>query len=243
MLYIVPTPLGNLEDMPPRALRALKESAAVYCEDTRRTRNLMSHFGVSTPLLRYNEHDPRSVEDILGRLRSGKAVSLVSDAGLPGISDPGWKIVSLARENKIPVTALPGGAAVTTALAGSGLPADSFVFLGFLPRAAGKQKKALAAAAALEKTIAVYESPYRVVDLLAVAQDALGAETPCVVVRELSKMHEEWLRGTISTVHAELGSRKEILGEFVVMFGPSSDAHDCAQAQSGGQLNDSDSQS
>ena len=243
MLTIVPTPLGNLEDMTPRALRALKESSAVYCEDTRRTRNLMSHFGLSTPLLRYNEHDEASQRQMLERLQRGEHLALTSDAGLPGISDPGWKIVNLARENKIPVTALPGGAAVTTALAGSGLPADSFVFLGFLPRTAGKQKKALAAAAALEKTIAVYESPYRVVDLLAVALQTLGAETPCVVVRELSKMHEEWLRGTISTVHAELASRKEILGEFVVMFGPSSYAPECDRSHSCGQTHDSDHQS
>lgn len=220
MLYIVPTPLGNLEDMPPRALRALKEVQAVYCEDTRRTRNLMSHFGLNTPLLRYNEHDPRSVDDMLARLREGKNLALVSDGGLPGISDPGWRITALAREHKIPVTALPGGAAVTTALAGSGLPADSFVFLGFLPRSAGKQKKVLAAAAALERTIAFYESPFRVVDTLGTAKEALGDGAQACVVRELSKLHEEWVKGTLLTVHDEFASRKEILGEFVVMIGP-----------------------
>ena len=222
MLYIVPTPLGNLEDMPPRALRALKEAQAVYCEDTRRTRNLMSHFGLNTPLLRYHEQDPRSVEQMLHGLQEGKNLALVSDGGLPGISDPGRKIVALAREHGVPVTALPGGAAVTTALAGSGLPADSFVFLGFLPRSAGKQKKVLAAAAALERTIAFYESPFRVVDTLATAKEVLGDNAQACVVRELSKLHEEWVKGTLLKVHAEFASRKEILGEFVVMIHPAS---------------------
>lgn len=220
MLTIVPTPLGNLEDMTPRALRALKEAQAVYCEDTRRTRNLMSHFGLSTPLLRYNEHDPRSVSDMLERLRAGKSLALVSDGGLPGISDPGWKIVKAARDENIAVTALPGGAAVTTALAGSGLPADSFVFLGFLPRSAGKQKKVLSAAGSLGRTIAVYESPFRVVDLLAVAKDVFGDDAQACVVRELSKLHEEWIKGDLKTIHADFAARKEILGEFVVMIAP-----------------------
>lgn len=211
MLSIVPTPLGNLEDMTPRALRALKEAQAVYCEDTRRTRQLMSHFGLSTPLLRYDERQ------MIERLDRGDALALVSDAGLPCISDPGWQVAAHAHKNKRGVTALPGGSAVTTALAGSGLPADSFVFLGFLPRSEGKQKKLLQAAAALEKTIAVYESPFRVVDLLKVMKETFP-KAQCSIVRELSKLHEEWLYGTVESVHDELASRKEILGEFVVML-------------------------
>jgi 16S rRNA (cytidine1402-2'-O)-methyltransferase len=181
----------------------------------------MSHFGLSTTLLRYNEHDDRSVADMLSNLRGGKNLALVSDGGLPGISDPGWKIVAAARKENIPVTALPGGAAVTTALAGSGLPADSFVFLGFLPRSAGKQKKVLLAAAALGRTIAIYESPFRVVDLLNTAASVLGGESQACVVRELSKLHEEWLRGDLKSVHDNLAARKELLGEFVVMILPS----------------------
>src|SRR5579872_6674460 len=162
MLTIVPTPLGNLEDMTPRALKALREASAVYCEDTRRTRQLMSHFGISTPLLRYHEQDPRSVGGMLDRLKAGAPLALVSDGGLPGVSDPGRRIVALARRAGVPVTALPGGSAVTTALAASGLPADSFVFLGFLPRSRGRQVKALQEAAGLERTIVAYESPFRV---------------------------------------------------------------------------------
>jgi len=230
MLTIVPTPLGNLEDMTPRALRALKEAEAVYCEDTRRTRQLMSHFGISTPLLRYHEHDARSADQLLERLKRGGKLALVSDGGLPGVSDPGRRIVALARKERVPVTALPGGSAVTTALAGSGLPADSFVFLGFLPRSAGKQKKLLAEAGKLEKTLAIYESPYRVVALLETAEEVFGPGAQACVAREISKMHEEWLRGTLGELRAELSGRKEILGEFVVMIHPSADPQEPERA-------------
>ncbi|MBI5629810.1 MAG: 16S rRNA (cytidine(1402)-2'-O)-methyltransferase [Elusimicrobia bacterium] len=220
MLYIVPTPLGNLEDMPPRAVKVLKEVAGVFCEDTRRTRNLMSHFGIPTPLYRYHEQDPRSVEGLLGRLRQGQNCALVSDAGLPGISDPGGKVVCLARQAGLPVTALPGPSAVTAALAGSGLPADSFVFLGFLPRSETRQKRILAQAAALGKTLVIYESPHRVVKLLAHAEMVLGPSARACAVRELSKMHEEWLHGTVAEVRRILEERPQILGEFVVMTHP-----------------------
>jgi len=220
MLTIVPTPIGNLEDMPPRSLRALKEAAAVYCEDTRRTRVLMSHFGLSTPLHRYQEHDPRNAAQLLEVLKTGRACALVSDGGLPGISDPGRRVVALARKEGVAVTALPGPSAVTTALAGSGLPADSFVFLGFLPRSAGRQKKALEAAAALRKTLVVYESPFRVVELLKNAEEVLGPKAQACVARELSKIHEEWLSGTLADVRATLEAREKLLGEFVVMIHP-----------------------
>ena len=220
MLYIVPTPLGNLEDMPPRALRALREAKAVYCEDTRRTRALMSHFGIATPLLRYHEHDPRSAEQVLERLKTGADLALVSDGGLPGISDPGRRIVALARKAGVAVSALPGPSAVTTALAGSGLPADSFVFLGFLPRSAGRQKRAIAEAASLGRTLVIYESPFRAVELLARAEEALGPRAQACVARELSKVHEEWLSGTVSEVREQLSRRPKLLGEFVVMLHP-----------------------
>jgi 16S rRNA (cytidine1402-2'-O)-methyltransferase len=216
MLTVVPTPIGNLEDMTPRGLRALKEASAVFCEDTRRTQQLMSHFGISKPLVRYEE----KFADRLVERADHENIALVSDGGTPAISDPGRRAVALARKKGIPVTSLPGANAVTTALAGSGLPADSFIFLGFLPRAANKQRKALQAAAALEKTIVVYESPFRVVALLELAQEALGEKAQCCLVRELSKVHEEWHRGTIPEVRASL---KTLLGEFVVMLHPSED--------------------
>lgn len=220
MLYVVPTPLGNLEDMTPRALRALKDSSAVYCEDTRRTRQLMSHFGLSTPLLRYDERNDRCLDELLDRLQAGKDVALVSDGGLPGVSDPGRRAVARARRAGLPVTALPGGSAVTTALAGSGLPADSFVFLGFLPRSAGKQKREMEEAAKLERTMVCYESPFRVVELLENAEAALGPQAQCCVCRELSKVHEEWIFGTVADVRSTLSARQAQLGEFVVMLNP-----------------------
>lgn len=220
MLYVVPTPLGNLEDMTPRGLRALKESAVVFCEDTRRTRQLMSHFGLSTPLERYDEGDARSVEKLVERLRRGENVSLVSDGGCPGVSDPGRRAVAAARREGLAVTSLPGPSAVASAVAGSGLPGDSFIFLGFLARTPSKRRRALEEAKALGRTIVVYESPFRVLELLEDAEAALGGEAQAVAARELSKVHEEWIRGSVASVRAALASRPEILGEFVVLFHP-----------------------
>lgn len=220
MLHVVPTPLGNLEDMTARGLKALKGSAVVFCEDTRRTRNLMSHFGLTASLERYDENDPRSVEKVLERLRRGQEVSLVSDGGAPGISDPGRRVVAAARREGLPVNSLPGPCAVTTAIAGSGLPGDSFVFLGFLPRTSSKRRKALEAVKALDETTVVYESPFRVVELLDDAISVFGGSSQCVVVRELTKIHEEWLRGTISQVRETLSQRNELLGEFVILLHP-----------------------
>lgn len=220
MLSIVPTPLGNLEDMPPRALRALREAAAVYCEDTRRTRNLMTHFGLTTPVLRYNERDERDDRRLIERLQSGEAIALVSDGGLPCISDPGRRLVALARRHGIAVSVLPGPSAAVAAVAGSGLPGDSFVFLGFLPRAPGKQRRILQETAALGRTIALYESPFRVKGLLELAENVLGRQAQACVVRELSKLHEEWLCGTLGEIRAQLAGRSGLLGEFVVVLHP-----------------------
>ena len=229
MLYVVPTPLGNLEDMTARALRALKESAVVFCEDTRHTRMLMSHFGVSTPLERYDENDRRSLEKLLERVRRGDSVSLVSDGGCPGVSDPGRRVVAAARRESLPVTALPGPSALACAVAGSGLPGDSFVFLGFLPRTTSKRRRTLEEAKALGRTIVVYESPFRVLELLADAEAALGPAAQCAAARELSKIHEEWVRGSVASVQADFAARAEILGEFVVLFHPKTEpAHDRA---------------
>lgn len=220
MLFVVPTPLGNLEDMTARSLRVLRESKVVFCEDTRRTRNLMSHFGLGASLERYDENDPRSIDKLLERVRRGETVSLVSDGGLPGVSDPGRKAVAAARREGLPVTALPGPCAVATAVAGSGLPGDSFIFLGFLPRTPSKRRKALESAAPLGRTIAVYESPFRVVEFLEDVEAVLGPDSQVVAVRELSKLHEEWIRGTAKSVRANLAARAEILGEFVILLHP-----------------------
>jgi 16S rRNA (cytidine1402-2'-O)-methyltransferase len=220
MLTLVPTPLGNLGDMAPRAIQALKDAAMIYCEDTRRTRILTSYFGISTPLKRYDERNPKSLRELMENLKSGKFVALVSDSGLPGISDPGHKAAAMARREKINVTAIPGPSAVVAALAASGLPADSFIFLGFLPRAEGKRKRIIEAVAAFQRTIAIYESPFRVKALMRTLLAALSPMAQCSIVRELSKMHEEWFFGTLTEVEKTLNSRETILGEFVVMIHP-----------------------
>ncbi len=180
----------------------------------------MSHFGLGVPLERYDENDPRSVDKLLERVRRGDAVSLVSDGGLPGVSDPGRKVVAAARRQGLPVTALPGPCAVATAVAGSGLPGDSFIFLGFLPRTPSKRRKALEASKPLNRTIVIYESPFRVLELLEDVIMSVGASSQVVAVRELSKIHEEWIRGTAVNVRENLAARAEILGEFVIVLHP-----------------------
>jgi 16S rRNA (cytidine1402-2'-O)-methyltransferase len=219
-LFLVATPLGNLEDLSARARRVLAEAKAVYCEDTRRTRGLMSHLGLSTPLVRYEDHDARAVSKLVDRLVRGEDIALVSDAGTPVISDPGLRAVQAARAARVPVISVAGPCAAAAAAAASGLPCDSFVFLGFLPRGEGKRRKLLAGAAVLGKTLIVYESPYRILDLLADAEAALGAGAQAALCRELTKLHEEWLTGTAAEVRAALAAKPEILGEFVACFHP-----------------------
>ena len=219
MLYIVPTPIGNLQDITLRALETLKSADGVLCEDTRRTQILLTHFGISKPTYRYNENDEHSVERCLEALKSGKNYALVSDCGTPCISDPGWKLVRAARAAGIAVTSLPGPSAVACALAGAGLTGGSFTFLGFLPRKAGKAAKLLTAAAQLKHPVVIYESPYRVVKMLALIAKTLGEQTPVVAARELSKVYEEYLHASAAQLAAELSKRKKVQGEFVLIVG------------------------
>ncbi|MEK7656597.1 MAG: 16S rRNA (cytidine(1402)-2'-O)-methyltransferase [Elusimicrobiota bacterium] len=219
-LHIVPTPIGNLEDISPRALSVLTRVRAVLCEDTRRTRILLSRYAIGTPLFRYDERDERSLDRILERLCAGEDMALTSDAGTPALSDPGLKLVSRARRKGVPVCALPGPFAAATAVSASGLPGDSFIFLGFLPRSPSRRRKVLAEAAALRKTLVAYESPFRVLDLLAAAEETLGPSAQAALARELTKVHEEWLTGTVSSVRAALASREKILGECVLVLHP-----------------------
>ena len=216
-LYLVPTPLGNLEDITQRALNVLRAVKAVYCEDTRRSRGLLTHFGIHAPALRYDEHDARGVEKIVARLHAGDDLALISDAGTPVLSDPGLRLVAEARRAGIPVCSLPGPSAVAAAVAGSGLPGDSFVFLGFLPRAPGKRKRALEEAVKTERTVVLYESPFRVIELMEDIQ-GIAATASVALARELSKVYEEWITGTPAEVLAKLKAKPEILGEFVVVF-------------------------
>jgi len=231
VLFIVPTPIGNLKDITLRALDALKEAEAVFCEDTRRTAQLLNHFGIQKKLFRYNEHDERSVAGAMAWLRSGKSAALVTDGGSPCISDPGRKLVSLARQNGIKVTALPGPSAVIAAAAGSGLPADSFVFLGFLPRARGKILKALTAAFTLKKTVILFESPYRLKKFLVMAREEFGPGLTAIVAREISKIYEEWTGGPIDETISKIEAAGEVKGEVVLLLRPPEAPEEEGEAQ------------
>jgi 16S rRNA (cytidine1402-2'-O)-methyltransferase len=226
MLFIVPTPIGNLKDITLRALEALKEADAVFCEDTRRTLNLLNHFGITKKLFRYHEHDERSVAGAMAWLRSGKSAALVTDGGSPCISDPGRKLVALARSTGVKVTALPGPSAVIAAAAGSGLPCDSFVFLGFLPRSRGKIVKALKAAFELKKTVILFESPYRLKKFLAMARQEFGPGLTAVVAREISKIYEEWTGALIDETISKIEAAGDVKGEVVVLLRPPEAAED-----------------
>ena len=219
MLSIVPTPLGNLQDITLRALETLKAADFVLCEDTRRTQILLTHFGISKPTVRYNENDDFSVKRCLDLLRQGKNCALVSDCGTPCISDPGWKLVKEAAREGLSVTSLPGPSAAACALAGAGFTGGAFTFLGFLPRKPGKAAKLLAAAYAQKHPVIVYESPFRVIKLLELIAKTLGENTPVVAAREISKVYEEWLRGKATEVAADLAKRKKVQGEFVIVIG------------------------
>lgn len=218
MLYIVPTPIGNLQDITLRALETLKNADAVLCEDTRRTQILLSHFGISKPTYRYNENDERSVARCLEALKGGKDCALVSDCGTPCISDPGWKLVKEALQAGVQVTALPGPSAVACALSGAGLTGGAFTFLGFLPRKPGKAAKLLSAAASLKHPVVVYESPYRVAKMLELIGKTLGENTPVVLARELTKVYEEYVRGTAGELAAQLAKKSKVQGEFVLII-------------------------
>ena len=231
MLFIVPTPIGNLKDITLRALEALKEADAVFCEDTRRTLNLLNHFGLQKKLFRYHEHDERSVAGAMAWLRSGKSAALVTDGGSPCISDPGRKLVALARSTGVKVSALPGPSAVIAAAAGSGLPCDSFVFLGFLPRSRGKIVKALKAAFELKKTVILFESPYRLKKFLALAKEEFGPGLTAIVAREISKIYEEWTGALIDETIAKIEAAGEVKGEIVLLLRPPDAAEDVPEPE------------
>jgi 16S rRNA (cytidine1402-2'-O)-methyltransferase len=215
-LYIVPTPIGNLEDITLRAIRVLKEASLVLAEDTRTSGFLLNHLQIKANLQshhKFNEH--RAVEVIARRMEAGETVALISDAGTPGISDPGFLLVRTCVERGIEVECLPGATAFVPALVASGLPCDRFVFEGFLPQKKGRTKR-IEALRNEERTIVFYESPFRLVKLLQQLSGILGAERRVSVSRELTKLHEETVRGTLAEV-AGYFERKGAKGEFVVV--------------------------
>jgi 16S rRNA (cytidine1402-2'-O)-methyltransferase len=220
-LYIVPTPIGNLEDITLRALRTLKECDLIACEDTRQTLKLLSYFQISKPLISfysYNQH--HRLGQILGKLENGKKIALVSDAGTPGISDTGYILVKEAINKGIKTQSLPGASAVITALVASGLPTNGFIFCGFLKRKPGKTKKELSELVNLEKTVVFYESPHRILKTVEICLEVFGENAKICLAREITKKFEEFIRGTIKEVFENIKSRNSLLGEFVVLLYP-----------------------
>ena len=217
---MVATPLGNLEDITLRALRTLREADLIACEDTRHTGRLLQHFKIDKPLLSCHEHNEAArAPDIVARAAAGASVALVSDAGTPGISDPGYRVVRAALEAGVEVVPIPGPSAAVAALPASGLPTDSFLFKGFLPPRKAARRAALRALAATRSTLVLYEAPHRVLEMLADLRDVMG-DRRVAIARELTKLHEEFLRGTAGSVLQELAGRPAVKGELVILVGP-----------------------
>jgi len=216
-LYLVATPIGNLEDITLRALRTLKECDVVAAEDTRRTGLLLKHFGISRPLLSYFQfNEARRSEEIIERLRRGEKVALVTDAGSPGISDPGERVVKAAIAAGFRVESVPGPSALIAALTASGLAADEFLFIGFLPHKSGQRRKRLENLKSIEGTLVLYESPYRIEKLLGELLQVFPGRS-VVLARELTKKFEEFLRGTPAEL-LEVVRKRSLKGEFVVLI-------------------------
>lgn len=218
-LYLVATPIGNLEDITYRAVRVLGEVDLIACEDTRQTRKLLDHYAISRPTISYHEHnEAKRAAELAERMSAGATVALVSDAGMPLVSDPGYRLVRAAIAAGIPVEPIPGPSAALTALAGSGLPTDTFHFAGFLPAKSGQRARVLEALKEEPATLIFYEAPHRVLETLEAIAQVLGPR-PVVAARELTKVHEEFLRGTAAEVQAQLAARGSIKGEFTLLVG------------------------
>jgi len=223
-LYLVATPIGNLEDITLRAIRILKEVDLIACEDTRQTQKLLSHYGIETRTTSYHEHNEltRSAELIM-HMEQGQSIALVTDAGMPGISDPGYRMVALAIRHHIPVVPIPGPTAFLAALVASGLPTDSFRFGGFLPEKSAKRRKVLESAKTSPRTQIFYEAPHRLIESLEDVVDVLGPTRHVVVAREVTKIYEEFVRGQARDVLEQMRLRDEVRGEITLLFGKEED--------------------
>jgi 16S rRNA (cytidine1402-2'-O)-methyltransferase len=216
-LYLVATPIGNLNDMTFRAVETLKSVSVIACEDTRHSRKLLTHFGISNKLVSYHEHnEAERAEELIKHLTNGESVAVVSDAGTPGISDPSFRIVERAIESGVEVVPIPGASAFVNAVAASGLPTDSIFFGGFLPSKKGDRRKRFLEVADIPATIIFYESPRRITAALADAADVLGDRT-AVVAREITKLHEEFSRESLSELHSKFSSAT-VKGEIVLLI-------------------------
>jgi 16S rRNA (cytidine1402-2'-O)-methyltransferase len=212
-LFVIATPIGNLGDITQRALEILKQVDLIACEDTRQTVKLLNHFGIQKPLTSYHDfNEEKKAEELVSKLIVGANVALVTDAGTPAISDPGYRVIRTCRERGIPVIAVPGPSAAVAALSVSGLPSDEFLFVGFLPQTQSGRKQKLTDVANVKSTLVFYEAPHRIKEALADMQEILGDREACVS-REITKIHEEHLFGTLSTARAKVTP----IGEFVIV--------------------------
>jgi 16S rRNA (cytidine1402-2'-O)-methyltransferase len=224
-LYLVATPIGNLEDITLRALRVLREVDLIACEDTRQTQKLLNHYGIATRTISYHEHNEMTrAAQLVKEMQEGASVALVTDAGMPGISDPGFRLISLAIRHHVPVVPIPGASAFLAALVASGLPTDSFRFSGFLPAKRGERRAALEAIRTSPRTQVFYEAPHRIVEALSDAVEILGKDRHVVIAREVTKLHEEFLRGRAGEVLETLKSRDGVKGEITLLIGKAEEA-------------------
>ncbi len=220
-LYVVGTPIGNLEDITLRAIRTLKEVDLIACEDTRRTQKLLNAYKIQTPTVSYHEHNEMTrAPELVIQMEEGTSIALVADAGMPVVSDPGFRLVHLAVRHGIPVIPVPGASAFVAALAASGLPVDKFRFLGFLPSRKGERRKALEELKDATRTLIFYEAPHRLLEMLKDAREVLG-ERDIVIAREVTKVHEQFVRGSIGAV-LEYLKRRPAKGEITLLIGPHS---------------------
>src|SRR5258708_4562924 len=218
-LYLVATPIGNLEDITLRALRVLKEVDLIACEDTRQTLKLLSHYGIKTRLVSYHEHNEMTkAAELVVDLEGGAKIALVTDAGMPGISDPGFRLIALAIRHHVPVVPIPGASAFLAALVASGLPTDSFRFSGFLPPKSGQRRKLLESVKDSPRTQVFYEAPHRLLETLSDVSELLGDARHVVVAREVTKIHEEFLRGRAKEILEQLKARGDVKGEITLLI-------------------------
>ncbi len=218
-LFLVGTPIGNLEDITLRALRTLKEVDLIACEDTRQTQKLLAHYNIVTPTISYHEHNEMTrAAELVKKLEEGAQVALVTDAGMPGISDPGYRLIALAIRHHIPVVPIPGPAAFLAALVAGGLPTDSFRFSGFLPAKQGQRRAVLESIKDSPRTQVFYEAPHRICQALEDVVAVLGPDRPVVLAREVTKLHEEFLRGKAEEILQAAKSR-ELKGEITLLIG------------------------
>lgn len=233
-LHVVATPIGNLRDVSFRTLATLAAADTVLAEDTRVTRTLLMHYGITTPLVAYHEHSNAAVrERMIARMQAGEALALVSDAGTPLVSDPGFKLVQATIEAGIRITPIPGPSAVMTAIVAAGLPTDRFFFEGFLPQKAGARRNRLEALAQVPGTLVLFESPHRLPEMLVDAAEVLGANRPAAVARELTKLYETIRRGSLGGLAATFAEEGAPRGEIVVIIGTGTEEPDQAETDAG----------